>query len=212
MVSWGETMTPLKWLAAALIVLAAGCATEPSLQEGDSARPGWESATVPDASARPRPSLREVPNLQVLTDCGACQVKDSVPALIVEGYASAAAERGAKPGSDPAVTVSIKQYSARDTAARFVFGVLAGRDEIKAAVSFEGRQFVVEDYYANAWLGIDDLARKIGEMVFERVNQLAGAGAVTPGQPQAAPGQSQVDDPSGRPYRRTRGRWGKTRL
>jgi hypothetical protein len=107
----------------------------------------------------------------VVTDCGACQVRPSVPSLIVEGYRSAAAKSGAKLASGQEATVSIKEYAARDDGARFMMGAFAGKDEIKAAVSFQEKQFMVEDYYRNAWLGIEDLAKKIGEMIFERVTQ-----------------------------------------
>jgi hypothetical protein len=145
-----------------LLVLA-GCGTTSGVHEPDSAT----SAQAP---------LRDVPSLKVETDCGPCEVRASIPGLIVEGYTSAAAESGAKPGSGEQVTVSIKEYSARDDVARHLLGVFAGKDEIKATVSFQGRQLIVADYYVNAWLGIEHLARQIGQMVFERVNQLASGG------------------------------------
>jgi hypothetical protein len=94
-----------------------------------------------------------------------------VPGLIVEGYRNAAAKSGAKLALGQEATVSIKEYAGRDDGARFMIGAFAGKDEIKAAVSFREKQFMVEDYYRNAWLGIEDLAKKIGEMVFERVTQ-----------------------------------------
>lgn len=48
-------------------------------------------------------------------------------------------------------------------------GIFAGKDAIKATVAAEDKTFVVEDYYRNAWLGIEALARKIGEMTFEEI-------------------------------------------
>lgn len=112
---------------------------------------------------------RDVPALKVVTDCGPCQVRPTVPGLIAQGYASAAAESNAKVLPDRIATVSIKEYTARDDGARVLAGAFAGKDEIKAEVSFEGRQFMVEDYYRNAWLGIEALAKKIGAMVFEQM-------------------------------------------
>ena len=130
------------------------------------------------------PVPREVPALKVVADCGACQVKDTVPALIAEGYAAAAAEYGVKVTTEPGVTVAIREYAARDAAARFILGILAGRDVIKAAVTVKERSFVVEDYYQNAWLGIDELAKNIGQMVFHRVNpEAVAAGPARNGAP-----------------------------
>jgi hypothetical protein len=129
------------------------------------------ATNAPDSSTSTQAPLREVPSLKVITDCGACQVRASVPGLIVEGYGNAAAKSGAKLALGQEATVSIKEYAARDDGARFMIGAFAGKDEIKAAVSFREKQFMVEDYYRNAWLGIEDLAKKIGEMIFERVTQ-----------------------------------------
>jgi|SRR5713101_2892060 len=129
------------------------------------------ATNAPDRSAGTQAPLREVPSLKVVKDCGDCQIRATVPGLIVEGYTGAAAKSGAKVASGQEATVSIREYAARDDGARFLAGAFAGKDEIKAVVTFQGKQFMVEDYYRNAWLGIEDLAKKIGEMVFERVKQ-----------------------------------------
>jgi hypothetical protein len=141
-------------LAAIACLAVWGCATQP-----------------PDSSTSTQAPPREVPRIRVIADCGTCVVKPGVPELIVEGYQAAAAGSGAKlmPGQEALVV--IKEYAARDDTARFLAGAFAGKDEIKAAVAFQGKTFMVEDYYRNAWLGIDHLAKKIGEMVFERVAQ-----------------------------------------
>jgi len=138
-------------------------ASAPVAPAASSAAPAPERSGAAEAA-------REVPGLKVTLDCGGCEVRDSIPALIAEGYARAAAEKGAKVAANADVSVAIREYSARDTGARFFLGALAGRDEIKAAVRYKEGYFVVEDYYANAWLGIEQLATKIGEMVFQRVN------------------------------------------
>jgi hypothetical protein len=129
------------------------------------------ATTGSEPSTRAQAPLREVPSLKVVTECGTCKVRPSVPGLIVEGYTNAAAKSGAKlvPGKE--ATLTIREYSARDDGARFVVGAFAGKDEIKASVNFQGKQFMVEDYYYTAWLGIEALARKIGEMTFERMSK-----------------------------------------
>lgn len=169
--------------------------------------PAAPSATPAPAAAPARTPapVREVPGLKVTLDCGACQVSDAIPRLIAEGYARAAADRGAKVAANADVSVAIREYSARDAGARFFLGALAGRDEIKAAVSYQEKYFVVEDYYMNAWLGIDSLATKIGEMVFQRVNpEAAAAGRAQNGAPGEAGTAGRLGDSP--EFRKARGR------
>lgn len=125
------------------------------------------SSSIPNAQA----PLTEVPHLKVLLDCGGCQVRPNAGDLIVDGYTEAVARAGAKLSRDLEATVSIKEYTARDDTARMLVGVFAGKDEIKAVVTFKGKRFEVEDYYRNAWFGINSLSRKIGELVFEKMTQ-----------------------------------------
>jgi len=166
-----------------------GCATPESDVSTSQPEVASSSTTVYSSRKKEPPAgpavLREVPALKVLTECGVCRVRASVPARIAEGYASAAAERRAKVAPGEEVTVSILEYSERDDAARFFLGILSGKDEIKALVSFQGNRFIVEDYYVNAWLGIDQLATRIGELIFERI----GGPEAGEGQPASARGR-----------------------
>ena len=137
---------------ATMLLALAGCATH---------------APGPEGKAPTQP----VPQLKVLADCGACQVNPRVPQLIVDGYTEAATKAGATISPELEATASIKGYSAREDVTRFLIGAFAGKDEIKADVRYKDRQFSVEDYYYNAWLGIESLAQKIGELIFEQVKQ-----------------------------------------
>jgi hypothetical protein len=150
-------------LSAVVSLVVSGCAT----QSPDS--PGGAQALPREAPARA--AAREVPKVRVVLDCGACEVKPGIAELIVEGYEMAVSGAQAKIVAQREALVVIKEYSARDDAARFMLGAFAGKDEIKAAVAYQEKTFMVEDYYVNAWLGIDHLARKIGELVFEGVSQ-----------------------------------------
>jgi hypothetical protein len=136
-------------LLVAFAAIISGCAstTQPSQ--------GTQSAAKP-----------EVPTLKVAVDCGACEVKATIPALIVEGYNEAAAKSGNALSTTKEANLTIKEYTARTDAARILAGALAGKDEIKAVIAYQGKNYAVEDYYRNAWLGIDTLAKKIGEMTF----------------------------------------------
>lgn len=111
-------------------------------------------------------AMAEMPTLKVTVDCGTCTVKPTILGLIVEGYNEAATKAGRKVSATSQASVTIKEYAARGDAARFLAGAFAGKDEIKVVIAYEGKTYAVEDYYRNAWLGIDTLAKKIGEMSY----------------------------------------------
>lgn len=137
-------------LAATALIILSGCAsTNPT---------ATPSAGTPQAT-----TLGDVPALKVAVDCGACIVKPTIPGLIVAGYNEAAGKAGRTVSSTKEAKLTIKEYTSRSDAARFLVGALAGKDEIKAVIAYEGKTYAVEDYYRNAWLGIDTLAKNIGE-------------------------------------------------
>jgi hypothetical protein len=142
---------------ASAALLIAGCA---------STTPG---GTAPGGAAPTVAAVTEVPTLKVALDCGKCEVKPTIPGLIVEGYNGAAAKAGHKVSATKEATLVVKEYTARNDAARFLAGAFAGKDEIKAELTYQGKTYAVEDYYRNAWLGIDVLAKKIGEMTHAQV-------------------------------------------
>jgi len=138
-------------LLAAGAVILSGCAT--------TAQPG--SMQQPAAAA-----VAEVPTLKVALDCGPCVVKPAIPSLIAGGYNEAVAKAGRKVSKEKEARLIVKEYVAREDGARFLAGAFAGKDEIKAVIVYQGKTYPVEDYYRNAWLGIDTLAKKIGEMAY----------------------------------------------
>ena len=143
--------------AASAAIFIAGCA---------STNPTGTNAST---QAAPVTSITEAPSLKVAIDCGTCEVKPTIPGLIVEGYNEAATKAGHKFSATKEANLVIKEYTARNDAARFIAGAFAGKDEIKAVISYQGKTYTVEDYYRNAWLGIDTLAKKIGEMTYAEI-------------------------------------------
>ncbi len=144
--------TQLGLIFALVLFLLAGCASSTV-----------QTASTASGASKPPPPT-EVPRLKVAIDCGGCAVRPVVRSLIIEGYNEAAAKAGHQVSATKEANLVIKEYTARSDAARFLAGAFAGKDEIKAVVSFEGKSFSVEDYYLNAWLGIEVLAKKIGAM------------------------------------------------
>jgi hypothetical protein len=138
-------------LLVASAVIISGCATKAQTGAG------------PQSTAAP---MAELPTLKVTLDCGPCVVKPTIPSLIVGGYNEAAAKAGRKVTTAKEASLTVKGYLSREDAARFLAGAFAGKDEIKAVIAYQGKTYAVEDYYRNAWLGIDTLAKKIGEMTY----------------------------------------------
>src|SRR4051812_33901998 len=145
-----------KFVGLLAVAVLAGCASTP---------PTTGAGTPGTQAAAP-----QVPTLAVSADCGACVVRPTVPGLIQQGFRDAAAKAGVQVAPDKQTSLTIKDYADRNDAARFMVGIFAGKDAIQATVAADGKTFVVEDYYRNAWLGIEALARKIGEMTFAEIN------------------------------------------
>ncbi|SFU37652.1 hypothetical protein SAMN05216350_101614 [Polaromonas sp. YR568] len=148
----------LSLLLVAGAAIVSGCATTTTTAPSG---PAPQSAAASTAAA-----AAELPTLKVSLDCGPCVVKPSIPSLIASGYNEAAAKAGRKVTAAKEASLTVKSYVAREDAARFLAGAFAGKDEIKAIVTYQGKTYSVEDYYRNAWLGIDTLAKKIGEMTY----------------------------------------------
>ena len=155
-----------------LVITAAvltACASKP--QSGAAVQPtpattATASTSAPAGAPAASAVVADVPTLKVVLDCGACEVKPNIAGLIVENYTQAAAKAGAKVAATNEATLTIKEYRARGDAARFLVGIFAGRDEIKAVITYQGKTFAVEDYYSNAWQGIESVAKNIGEMAY----------------------------------------------
>jgi uncharacterized protein YceK len=148
------------------VLLLSGCATSSPNAEPAPSASGHQS----DATAiKPQASSQEVPRLKIIMSCGSCLAAPTVPELIVQGYNSAAAKAGKSVSSSSEAILSVNHYSQRPPGMRVMFGAFAGRDQIKASVTYKGTTFEVEDYYANAWLGMNSLSNRIGEMAFEKL-------------------------------------------
>lgn len=163
-----KTTKYLGLVVASAAIFMAGCASTTPSSTSTNTSTNTNTSAV---GQQPTPSVAEVPALKVTVDCGACVVKPTIPSLIVEGYNEAAAKAGRKVSATAVANLTIKEYTARADAARLLAGAFAGKDEIKAVIAYQGKTFAVEDYYRNAWLGIDTLAKKIGEMTYAELKQ-----------------------------------------
>lgn len=142
----------------ALLAMLAGCTLAPYVPPAKTAASGMETG--------PR-----VPRLTVALDCGNCKVRPGIAAIIAESYAITAAKAGAKIDTGAAALVTVVAYTERSDAARALAGPLAGKDEIRAIVTYRDKQAAIADHYYNSWLGIEDIADNLGEMAFDVVRQ-----------------------------------------
>jgi hypothetical protein len=126
------------------------------------------SASADGSNDAPRPA-RSVPVLKIVVDCE-CNVKESVSA-IADGYNYAVSDTQAQIVPNLQATYSIKHYSARNNVARFLIGMLSGKDEIDGVVTFQGKSIPVGDYVANAASDMDALAHKVGILIFEALTK-----------------------------------------
>lgn len=155
----GLFMLYTRRLAAPALLLSlalAGCSTAPQQQ------PTSTSAKL----------AGEVPTLKVAVDCGGCTVRADIPLRIVANYNIAASKAGVKVSPDKVANAAITSYSERNDGARFFAGAFAGKDEIKLSLTTpDNRQLVVEDYFRNAFQGMDDLLESIGAKVLLAMRQ-----------------------------------------
>jgi hypothetical protein len=159
----------ISFCAVIAVITLSGCATAPSAST-QASTPSTGAIVAPPSSSSSVQSA-EVPSLKTVMACGSCSVPDTVPGLIAKGYADAAAKAGVKIASDSGATLTITSYTQRPPAARVMLGIFAGKDEIKATVTYKNKTFEVEDYYLNAWLGMNALSERIGEMAFEKMRK-----------------------------------------
>lgn len=146
---------------------AAGAALSLSILPGCASAPASHQQSLNGTAA----ASSSVPKLKVVNNC-ACSVPQDIPGLIGAGYNIAAHNAGKPVNAEDEAVFSIIKFSKRDSAARLLGGVFAGKDEITGVVSYKGRTFTVNEYYVNIIQTIDDAANKVGLYAF---NGLSGA-------------------------------------
>lgn len=142
-----KRIASLAYITLAASIFLTGCATQST--------PQTKQAT-----------LTSVPQLKVTIDCGGCAVRPDVPPRLSYTYDEAAAQAGVKVSSTEQATAVIRSYSERNDVARFMAGAFAGKDELKVEVKSGGKVFIVEDYFRNAFQGMDDLVKYVGVKIF----------------------------------------------
>ncbi|WP_161782967.1 DUF4410 domain-containing protein [Paraburkholderia nodosa] len=108
-------------------------------------------------------------------DANGQDVSAAVKAGLIEAFNKQASKDGiAVSTTGVPVRITIEEYSTRSNVARFMLGVLAGRDHIKAQVNVADARYEVEDSAHSAVNGIDVVAEDVGIEAANGVAELAG--------------------------------------
>lgn len=151
-----------------LLLALAGCAAT---------KPDLDASHTNDATLR---TTLKQGVAEPTIDSNGLEVSAAVKAGMIEAFDKQAAKDGISisPAGTP-VKITIQEYSTRSNVARFMFGVLAGRDHIKAQVKVADANYLVEDSAHSAVNGIDVVAQDVGIEAANGVAELAGMPVVS---------------------------------
>ena len=146
----------------------------PSSSPSASASSGSETSTadpaVPPPTMAEGPKANEVPKLVLRWDCGDCTQNEKVLPLIDEEYSKEALAKGYVVSATETAELSIVAYRQRPPGVRVVFGIFAGKDILKTKIVFRGKEFVAEDYSANAFFGMNSLCAEIARQALKQLS------------------------------------------
>ncbi|RQR26418.1 DUF4410 domain-containing protein [Burkholderia sp. Bp9142] len=153
---------------AGLLVVLAGCAAT---------NPDMDTSHVADSALK---AALKQGVAEPTIDPNGQEVSAAVKAGLIEAFDKQASKNGipVSPTGVP-VKITIQEYSTRSNVARFMLGVLAGRDHIKARVDVSNASFPVEDSAHSALNGIDVVAEDVGVETANGIAELAGVPIVT---------------------------------
>lgn len=158
-----KTKTVGSAVLAGLLLALAGCAATKPDVDASHANDATLRTTLKQGVAEPT------------IDANGQEVSDDVKAELIGAFGRQAAKDGiaVSPAGVP-VKITIEEYSTRSNVARFMLGVLSGRDHIKAQVNVADASYQVEDSAHSALNGIDVVAEDVGIEAANGVAELAG--------------------------------------
>ena len=164
----------MKFSTLATSVLLAFSACQISVLAEEVSSPAPSSTISAQAEQAPKPaeacvSGKVVPKISVRWDCGDCEQNPKVAPLIEKTYETEAATKGYSISTNENAEIVIKEYRQRNPAARVLFGVFAGKDKLATKLSFRGKEYVANDYAANAFYGMNSLCESIAQQAFTQV-------------------------------------------
>jgi hypothetical protein len=148
--------------AVAALALGGCAATQPNI---DAAHAGTQQLKTSLATGVAEPTF----------DANGHEISAAVRAGLIEAFDQQAKKAGVKVVANGVpVKITVVDYAVRSNVARFMLGVLSGRDHIKANVNVGDASFEVEDEAHSALNGIDVVAENVGVEAANGVAKLAG--------------------------------------
>lgn len=111
-----------------------------------------------------------LPKLEIVADCGECVINDNVRAEIEKAYVDQAQKGGLQINQKDKANLRITEYLERSSGARIMFGMLAGKDLIKASLSYKDAKHEVEDTARSALNGIGAVASEVGKQAYVKLS------------------------------------------
>ncbi|UHQ18579.1 hypothetical protein LVB87_10230 [Lysobacter sp. KIS68-7] len=134
-----------------------------------SAAPAAAETPAPAVTPAPVATAKSLPKLVISWDCGDCEHNDKVPGLIEEAYAKEAKERGYTVSETETADAAIVDIRQRPPGVRVMFGFMAGKDRLGLRIRYQGHEYAVSDYEANAILGMNHLSASVAKRAVVRM-------------------------------------------
>jgi hypothetical protein len=150
-------------LSAAVLMLSLGVNQSAIAQDANQAASKDKVEAPAPASASTAPA---VPKLKITWDCGACAQNDKVIALIEQSYADEAKANGMALSEADSAEVTIVEFRQRPPGARVMLGVFAGKDILGLRIRYQGKEYLVDDYFANAFSGMNALCESVAKKAY----------------------------------------------
>ena len=157
-------MRKIVLFSAAIFVLIHG-ANVPAIAQTDS------NATAPSAQSTtsvspPSGTAITLPKLNFTWDCGECTKNEKVTPLIEQAYLDEAKSNGLTISDADTAEVAIVDIRQRPPGLRVMFGVMSGKDRLAIRIRHKGNEYLVDDYSANAWMGLNYLSESVGKKAY----------------------------------------------
>jgi hypothetical protein len=133
-----------------------GAGAEPE----ESASPSEKSLEAPDEVRK------DVPKLNIVWNCGECIKNEKVIPLIEKAYKDEALTRGENVLETDVAEVQIIEFNQRNPGLRAFLGALSGKDRLGLKIDYKGKEYIVRNYSANGWKGINFLCEFIAKETY----------------------------------------------
>ena len=113
-------------------------------------------------------TLKTVPRLVVMVDCGDCKLSNATKMVITSAYNELAKTSGMVIDAKQPIIFNVTSLFARNSFLRGTFGILSGADHISGQLEGAANQTIGEFSVAHE-MGFDEIAELLGEDILKAV-------------------------------------------